>query len=294
MLLEETGQRQQATAMRLNRELNRNAERFDSTIKQVDKIQTRNVQELREQIQTDIIMMERHIDEVVSNQRLQMDLMGERVDRKAEDEDIRKWVTERILEQSEELKALVAEKTAEVDKKVEVNKADMAKYLKYRFDHMKDKQFTVPGLVGEDPKLPYNFLGEYLQETHEANAKRFSQLDQLAKQTAEQLQKLQEFSDYQLKEYLPYQLKEGKKDFKKRLHLQQEDLQKQLKEVERQLVEEWLPVEHQYIEQVDHSLKKLIKHDLPEILTLENQKIVAHIEVAMEHIEKMGTDMVSL
>jgi ABC-type phosphate transport system auxiliary subunit len=65
MLLEETGQRQQATAMRLNRELNRNAERFDATIKQVDKLQTRNLNELREQFDTNIIMVERQMEQSV-------------------------------------------------------------------------------------------------------------------------------------------------------------------------------------------------------------------------------------
>jgi len=55
---------------------------------------------------------------------------------------------------------------------------------------------------------------------------------------------LQEFSDFQLKEYLPNQFKETKKDIKKRAHHAQEELSKAIKEMERQLTEEWLPVEH--------------------------------------------------
>jgi hypothetical protein len=46
----------------MNKELNRNSERFDNTIKQVDKLQTRNVTELREQLETNIIMIERLTD----------------------------------------------------------------------------------------------------------------------------------------------------------------------------------------------------------------------------------------
>lgn len=48
---------------------------------------------------------------------------------------------------------------------------------------MQEKQFNVPGLVGSDPKLPYNFLGEFLQETYETNKKKFEELDTLAKKT---------------------------------------------------------------------------------------------------------------
>lgn len=159
---------------------------------------------------------------------------------------------------------------------------------------MQEKQFTVPGLVGSDLRLPFNFLGEYLQETHDGNKKKFEELDSLAKKTQEQLSKLQEFSDFQLNQFVPNQLKETRKIIKKKAQLAHDELEKAIKEMERQLTEEWLPIEHQFIETVDHNLKKLISKDLPQIVLLENQKILAHIGVVMEHIEKLGNEMVGL
>lgn len=94
MLLEETGQRQQATAMRLNRELNNNAQRFDATIKQVDKMQTRNLNELREQLDTNIIMVEKQLDQAVVNIKEGMQDQSDRLDKMADDAAIRKWVLE--------------------------------------------------------------------------------------------------------------------------------------------------------------------------------------------------------
>jgi hypothetical protein len=63
-----------------------------------------------------------------------------------------------------------------------------------------------------------------------------------------------------LRENIPYELKDVRKDIKNRAQKTVEDCKRDLREMERQLIEEWLPIEHQYTEQVDNALKKLISH----------------------------------
>lgn len=75
--------------------------------------------------------------------------------------------------------------------------------MKYKFDFLQEHQFTVPALVGEGNEYSYNFLGEYLDETHRKNKETFQQLDALTKTTKENLDKLQELVDFALTKNLP-------------------------------------------------------------------------------------------
>ena len=54
-------------------------------------------------------------------------------------------------------------------------------------DKMQDKQFTVEGLVGDDPKVPFTYIGEYLLAQHTTNAEKFDTLDALTSKTKETL-----------------------------------------------------------------------------------------------------------
>jgi hypothetical protein len=113
-----------------------------------------------------------------------------KVDTKANEQELRKWVTESIEEASKAILEALNEKTDTLDKKIELNQAEMSKYLKEKFDLMQEKQFTIPGLVGEDPKFTYNYLGEYLLEMHDSTKRQLKELDELAKKTAEGLTKV--------------------------------------------------------------------------------------------------------
>lgn len=208
MLLEETGQRQSATAMRLNRELNRNAERFDQTIKTVDKVQSRNLNEFREQTISGIAMAERHFEELINNVKLTLSEQATLINTKANDTEIRIWVEEQISEKAKELMAYTDEKVSTLEAKVDKQHDETAKYLKLKFDKMQDKHFTVPGLVGEGPRYPYSYLGEYLAEAHSENKRRYTELDSLSKKTAESLQKLEEFTTFSINEQVPHQFLE--------------------------------------------------------------------------------------
>jgi uncharacterized lipoprotein YehR (DUF1307 family) len=75
--------------------------------------------------------------------------------------------------------------------------------IKNKFEFIQEKHFTVPGLVGDNIKYPYSYIGEFLAETHQKNKELFDKLEAVTKQTNDKLFKLDEFVNDSVQRNLP-------------------------------------------------------------------------------------------
>ena len=162
-----------------------------------------------------------------------------------------------------------------------------------KFDKIQEKQFTVEGLVGDDPKAPYTYIGEYLQEQHKINKDKLEGLDVITKKTKETLAQLSEFVDYQLAKQVPKTFEDMKKKLGLQIDSTEQYLQTTIKELERKTIEELLPRQKLQIDALESNLLKL-KSDIPIVIDLESQKMMAHVQVAMEHLQKQGFEISAL
>lgn len=96
MLMEEMGQRQTATALRINKDMQRNNERIEGTIKLIDKNQTRTLNEFKDEQEVVRAHLERQLDfrDVINLQKFKE--VNEEIAKMSEDAVIRSWVAEEI------------------------------------------------------------------------------------------------------------------------------------------------------------------------------------------------------
>ena len=110
MLMEEMGQRQSATALRINKEMQRTTERIEGTIKLIDKNQTRTLNEFKDEQEVVRVHLEQQLDyrDIINLQRFKE--VNEQIARMSEDAVIRAWTTDEI-----EKRALEVQTTAKTD-----------------------------------------------------------------------------------------------------------------------------------------------------------------------------------
>lgn len=96
MLVEELGQRQTATALRINKDMQRNTERIEGTIKLIDKNHTRTLNEFKDEQEVVRAHLEQQLDfrDVINLQKFKD--VNEEMAKKSEDTVIRSWVAEEI------------------------------------------------------------------------------------------------------------------------------------------------------------------------------------------------------
>ena len=293
MLLEETGQRQQATAMRMNRDLIRFGDRFEITIKQADNLHKSDLLDLKNQQTAGLMMVEKQFDSYIWELRDKIALINAEIPKKANEEELRKWVTELVTEKTTEIKTLAINRVEKLGKKLEEDKDNIKKYFNMKLEKIQEKQFTVEGLVGDDPKAAHTYIGEYLQEQHKINKDKLEGLDVITKKTKETLATLSEFVDYQLAKQVPKTFEDMKKKLGLQIDSTEQYLSTTIKELERKTIEELLPRQKLQIDALESNLLKL-KSDIPIVIDLESQKMMAHVQVAMEHLEKQGFEISAL
>lgn len=133
--------------------------------------------------------------------------------------------------------------------------------------------------------MPYTYIGEYLLAQHKSTSEKFETLDALTSKTKETLAQVQDFVNMHLKQQVPKQFENVRKSLGQRIDNAEQFLQTSLKELERKTLEEHLPRQKQMLELLDSGLQKL-KSDIPVVIDLESQKMMAHVQVAMEHLDK--------
>ena len=152
---------------------------------------------------------------------------------------------------------------------------------------LNEKQFTVGNLVGDGPKYPYSYLGEFLDETYRKNKDRFEILESSSKKTRESLAKLEEYIDHQLGKELPKAFADTKRALRQELQDSDQILTGAIRTLNTRTLEELFPKHEQMIRSVESQVQKLELY-VPESINIESQKLMKHVLAAADAIEKIA------
>ena len=171
---------------------------------------------------------------------------------------------------------------------MEKNQDHMSKYLQKKFTSLQEKQFTVPKLVGEG--LQFEYLGEYLEEQYYDSRKNFRDLNDISTKTQGQLDKLQEFVEYQLNQSVPERLKDTQDNLSHKIDKTIEDTQMKIERHIKDIEDVKLPEHRVHIQNLEANMN-VVKNDIHMLIEENAENTKSTINSAFVLIERLGQDL---